>query len=277
MESTENLESEAREAEESGNLELAVSIWKRIAESSNNGVHFLQYGRIAQKLGRWQESEVAYSRALEIKPNSSVLLECMGSLWAHRDDKDELESFEEAQVWFLRACEIKKSPHLLTQLGAVQVALEDDDAAAKSFEEALRLDDCYEEAMYNLAVLHTETQPNDAVRLLERAIEIDPAYGLAHQKLGVLIQKRGDLANAEYHFRRCLEINPKDYWSMLYLANALSAQGKLAESGEEYARAVALDPTIEAGPLFYAKLLGFMGKHEKAVEMRDLAPKRPRH
>ena len=56
--------------------------------------------------------------------------------------------------------------------------------------------------------------------------EIDPLYRVAHQALGILSHKGGDLAKAEHHFRRCIEIDPNDYFSMLYLANNLAVQGR---------------------------------------------------
>ena len=74
--------------------------------------------------------------------------------------------------------------------------------AVWSFEDALKVDENYEEAMYNLAVLKTDDMPLAAIGLLERAIEIDPDYAIAHQKLGALHQKQRDVVRAEYHFRR---------------------------------------------------------------------------
>jgi tetratricopeptide (TPR) repeat protein len=207
-------------------------------------------------------------------PESSFTPELMGSLWASRTDVDKRVSFETAKEWFLRAAAIKKSARLLTQLGAVHGALGDNQSATEAYEEALRLDDSYEEAMYNLARRRELSQPDEAIQLLERAIEIDPDYGLAHQALGRLVQKKREYAKAEHHFRRCLEIDPRDYWSMLYLANVLGVQGKEAEAERAYEKAVAFDPTIEIGPLSFARFLDAIGKSGKATEFRSSIKRR---
>lgn len=214
---------------------------------------------------------------MEIAPGSALIFELMGSLWAWRTDKGERTSFETAKEWFQRAIAIEKSARLFSQLGGVYVALDDNVPAAEAFEEALRLDDCYEEAMYNLAKLRESTQPDEAIRLLERALERDPSYGLAHQALGILVEKRGDLVKAEYHFRRCLEIDARDYLSMLFLANVLGAQGKETQAEREYENAIAFDPKEKAGPLLYAKFLDFIGKPDKAAEVRSSITKRRWH
>jgi tetratricopeptide (TPR) repeat protein len=263
---------EACLAEEEGNLDLALSMWKELAESRNSEYCFLRYARVARELEKWQEAEDAYSRA--IAPESALTFIAMGILWTHRTDRDERESYEAAKECFLRAIAIEKGAIAFTLLGAVYVELEDVTSAQEAFEEALRLDSGYEEAMYNLAELRRESRPDEAIRLHERAIEIDPDYRLAHQALGKLRHKRGDLAKAEHHFRRCVEIDPKDYFSILYLANCLGVQGRDIEAEREYENAIALDPTPEGSGRFYANFLDSIGKHEIAAELRMMTKRR---
>lgn len=260
---------DADRAEENGDLETALLLWKELAESEQSPAFFRRYGRIAQKLERWHESEKALSVSLELDPGSSLTLEIMGSLWATRTDKVESHALEAARDWFHRAVKIEAHARLLTELGSVYIALGNEMAASEAFEEALRLDSSYEEALYNLALLRESTRPKEAIGLLDRALEEDAAYGPAHQALGRIYQRENDLVRAEYHFRRCLELDPEDYWSMVYLANLLSVQGADSEAAKKYEEALALQPSVKAVRDLYANFLDSIGSHEKATGVRS--------
>jgi Flp pilus assembly protein TadD len=151
-------------------------------------------------------------------------MECMGSLFLDRDGG--MEDLPIARQWLHRALQIKKTARAFTLLGAACKATGDRDAARDAFRNALEVDESYEEAHFNIALLEKDTNPQLAAASLEKAVELDPNYSDAHQQLGILLQKEGKLLEAEYHFRRCLEVDAADYWSLLYLANVLAVQGR---------------------------------------------------
>lgn len=262
------LENRAEEAEEAGDLQTAFESWKELAIRNQDPVFFLRYGSVAKKLERWEEAESAFNQALRLDPTSSLIMENMGSLWDSRSDKTEEESLEGAKQWFLRALKHERHARLLTQLAGTYVALAEYTAARDAFEEAVRIDPEYEEALYNLAVLDEKTNPQRSVELLERAIQIDPHYAIAHQALGRLSQRAKDLAQAEYHFRRSLEIDPADYWSNMYMANLLGVLGRNEEAEQAYRFATSLHPEIEGGVETFARFLESIGKQEEAAKIR---------
>lgn len=259
---------EAERAESCGELGAALAAWKVVTQMQETEEHLLRYGRLAYNLQRWQESEEAYTRAIEIEPKSGFALQLMGSLWAARTDKDHRVSFETAKSWLLRAAALRKNTYLFTKLGAVYVELEDIESAEEAFCEALALDDTNEEAMYNLALLYETKNPEKAAQLLEQAIDKDPEYGLAHQALGRVLEQEEDYLAAEYHFRRCLEIDSNDYWSVLYLADCLAMQGEDADAEQLYRRAISLDPEVESGYTLYANFLDSNDEPERAARVR---------
>jgi tetratricopeptide (TPR) repeat protein len=263
-----SLQKRAEEAEEAEDLHTALELWKELAARDHEESFSLRYGRTAQKLNRWEEAESAFARALRRYPTSSLIMEHLGSLWASRTDKPEPESFQIAKQWFLEALKRERHARLLTQLGATYVALGESTAARGAFEEAVQLNPFYEEALYNLATLEEETEPQTAIDLLERAIQIDPDYAIAHQSLGRLHQKNRDLVRADYHFRRSLEIDPADYWSNIYLANLLAVQGKNSEAEQTYRLATTLHPEISGGLKLFANFLDSIGKPEEAAKLR---------
>lgn len=264
-----DLEDKAEKAEENGDLESACALWKQIAVRNQDASSFVSYGRLATKLGKWDEAERALSEALRLDPSFSLALAGMGILWYERTDGDETACFQTAKDWYLRAVTLERSADVLTLLGCTHLALGDCAAAQDAFDEALRIDPRYEEAMYNLARIQEETNPARAIELLEKAIEIDSDYSLAHQRLGLLRHRSGDLIRAEYHFRRSLEADPTDYWSHLYLANCLAVQGRKTEAEQTYRFVTSLQPENVGGLRFFANFLESIGKKKEASEVRE--------
>lgn len=264
-----DLERRAEAAEEVGDLETALQLWRELVRKDRDPVSLCRYGRVAQKLEKWDEAEDAFGRALRVDSKSRPALECMGSLWADRTDKNDAESLAIAKDWFLKALDLDRQARTLTLLGSVYAALGETENAQQAYEEATRIDPNYEEALYNLAEFHKGTDLRKAVELLERAIQIDPDYALAHQSLGKVYHHLEDFIRADYHYRRSLEIDPADYWSNLYLANFLGVQRKYDEAAEMYRRAMMLHPELDSSYKFYANFLDSIGKSEEATEIRS--------
>jgi tetratricopeptide (TPR) repeat protein len=258
-------EDKANEAEERGDLNSALQLWRELAGERDDPLLLSRYGRVAQKMERWDEAESAFAKALRLDSNFLVAMEAMGDLWATRTDRSDTESFGVAKDWFLKALRRERNSRTLTLLGATYRALGESVAARDAFAEAVELNPNYEEALYNLALAEKEGDPQGAVGLLERAIDIDPCYFVAHQELGKLYQKMGDLQRAEYHFRRSLEISQNEFWSLLYLANALAVQGKDVEAEKKYRLATTLHPERKDGAKFFARFLESIGKKPAAI------------
>jgi len=263
----------AEKAEEAGDLDGALLLWRDLAEARKDPAFFCHYGRVAEKLERWTEAQSAFDAALGIDPDFSLAIESMGDLWFTRTDAGEVESFQMAEQWFLRAIRCERNARVLTFLGATYTELGKVAEARTAFEEAIEMDPLYEEALYNLAKLEKESDARKAIDLLEKAIEIDPNYALAHQELGKLYEHAGELTRAEYHFRRSLEADPTDYWSHLFLANLFAVQGKSLEAERMYRFATSVHPEIRAGVEFFARFLISIGRSEEAASMRaNLSP-----
>ena len=84
--------------------------------------------------------------------------------------------------------------------------------------------------------------PLEAVRTLERAVELAPQDSRGHNSLGsaYLINLRLDDAQAEY--RRALELNPKDEYANLNLANLARSKGAMDRAIEYYQKQLAIKP-----------------------------------
>jgi tetratricopeptide (TPR) repeat protein len=263
-----SIEDKAEEAERTGDLEMALRLWKEAAANRHEPSLFCRYGRAAQALKRWGEAEGAFAEALRLDPANKLAMEAMGILWSARTDKDDRKSSEVAKDWFLKALAHERSARVLTLLGAAYLGVGDVASARRSFEDALRVDARYEEALYNLALLDVEKNPQKAIELLEKAIEIDPDYSAAHQELGKQYQQAGDLTKAEYHFRRSMTGGPPDYWSQLFLANLLAVEGRIDEAEQAYRLAISARPEIKGGTEIFARFLESIGKKAEAAALR---------
>lgn len=269
------LQQRAEDAEEAGDLPLALELWKELAEKYNEAPPFLWYGQVAEKLAKWEEAENAYTQALHLQPSSSIVQlvdspivnVLIGMLWSNRTDKDRTASLKIAKEWFLKALKIERSAPTLTLVGAACARLDDADAAKEAFEEAIKIDPNYDEAMYNLAAIIEKTSPSKACELLERAIQIDPDYKLAHFMLGRVYIRLKDLDRAEYHYRQCLQIDPTEYWCNLFLAGLLESR-RGAEAERIYLHAIELCPKEPGAFEFYARFLEKRGRGVEAAEMR---------
>jgi tetratricopeptide (TPR) repeat protein len=264
-----DLERRAEAAEEVDDFETALHLWRELVRKDRDPVFLCRYGRTAQKLENWDEAEKAFTDALRVDSKFSLALECMGSLWGTRTDRNDSERFAIARDWLLKALDLDRNARTLSLLGSTYSALGETENARHAYEEAARVDPNYEEAFYNLAQFHASNDLQKAVELLERAIQIDPDYGLAHQSLGRFYHRLRDFIRADYHYRRSLEIEPADYWSNLYLANFLGVQGKYDEAEEMYRRAMTLHPELDSSYTFYANFLESIGKSDEATGIRS--------
>ncbi len=268
-------EDEAESAENAGDFERALVLWKELASDNDDPAFFCRAGLAAEQLERWADAEDAYKQALRLDSTNGEVLEGLGSLFLTRTDGNPTEQLQQAREWFERALRINRSARLLTFLGAAYEGLEDRAAARQAFSDALLLDPAYEEAALNLALLQQGDNEEEARKLMERAIELDPNYSRAHQELGKLIRKQRDPLRAEYHFRRCIEIDPFDYWSHLYLADTLAVQARDGEAEQEYRAAIALCPSDPAGIDFFARFLEGLSRTEEAAAVRATKPPEP--
>jgi Flp pilus assembly protein TadD len=155
---------EAIRLEDEGQKELALGVYRQLAEASPSRNVFLRLGGITKELGLLDDAEGAFRRALEIDARSALALTQLGILaidgW----------NYELAESYLKRACEIKEDPARLTLLG---VALRNTGKAVEAeqaYRRAIIIDPKYEEAYYNLGVLLGDKRPTEAEALLRRAI-----------------------------------------------------------------------------------------------------------
>jgi len=94
----------------------------------------------------------------------------------------------------------------------------------------------------------------EAEALLREALARRPESGEGHFRLGQLLQRKGDLPDAEAHYRVAVERNPKVPAALGNLARVLAAQDKFREAVQFCAKACELlqnqaTPHVELGAM----------------------------
>lgn len=261
---------QAETAETLGQFQNAVELWERICFTNPDPPTLCKLGRLRQKLGQWQLAEEAFLAALATDRKFFLAMLYLGILNEHREDIDQETATGQAIVWLEKAVALEPSAMAYTLLGAAFCDLKDEASARNAFERAIKIDAGYEEAYYNLAGL-----PNtDGVRkreLYQKAIQLDPDYALAHQRLGVVEHKQKNLPAAEYHFRRAVELDTLDVFSHLYLANLLAVKRDIKGAEAEFRAAIAVDSLdrLRKTAEFFAVFLDRQERHEEAAQVRS--------
>ncbi|HLK66918.1 MAG TPA: tetratricopeptide repeat protein [Bryobacteraceae bacterium] len=206
---------EADRLEDAGETERALDTWRQLAVSSPTRNVFLRLGGCAKGLGKIEEAEAAFQRALVIGDRSGLALMALGIIALNRGD------YETGEGYLRRSCAAGEDPARFTLFGVALRNLGRRPEAEAAYREAIRLDPNYEEAYFNLGVVLRKDRPSEAQALFRKALELDPDFASAHRELGFLLSKRGDVSNAERHLRKSIELQPNDCRAHIYLGTHL--------------------------------------------------------
>jgi tetratricopeptide (TPR) repeat protein len=192
-----------------GKFEEAIANFLKALESpalANESDTSIALGNAVYNLGRLEEAEAAYRRAIKLDPGQQQAQSNLGVTLARQG------KLEEAIAHFLKALE---SPALANE-SSTSIALGN--------------------AFYSLGRLE------EAEAAYRRAIKLDPGQQDAQSNLGVTLARQGKLEEAIYHFRLAIAASPDFAAAHNNLGDGLRAQGKVEEAIEAYEGALRADP-----------------------------------
>ncbi len=115
----------------------------------------------------------------------------------------------------------------------------------------------------------------DSEHFWTRTLAVAPRTAIAHIELGLLAERRGDLAAGEAHFRRALELWPGQLRDVS-LARALEQEGHHAAAAAHYRRALARNPESRALRLALGQALLRAGRAaDAAAALRETTARFP--
>jgi tetratricopeptide (TPR) repeat protein len=106
--------------------------------------------------------------------------------------------------------------------------------------------------------------PLEAVRVLERAVQLAPLSPPAHNGLGTAYLINLRLEDAEAEFRRALELDARDEYANLNLANMLRARGLHEQAIEYYRKQIKIKPADAEAHAGMAISLIALGRDQEA-------------
>lgn len=136
----------------------------------------------------------------------------------------------------------------------------------KKMEKAKNKDPQYQ---YNMGLFHlNSSQLDEAIRYLNKSLDLEPNYYLALNALGLAYSMKGNLEKAVYYYKKCLESNPLFTEARNNLGSVYQEMGELEKAEKEFKKAVS-DKNYNARELAYynlARLYLMQNKTEVALE-----------
>ncbi|KAL2345253.1 hypothetical protein Fmac_006538 [Flemingia macrophylla] len=189
-----------------------------------NACAHMHCGILHKDEGRLVEAAESYQKALEVDPSYKAAAECLAIV--------------------------------LTDIGTnIKLAGNTQDGIQKYFE-ALKVDQHYAPAYYNLGVVYSEMMQYDmALNFYEKAALERPMYAEAYCNMGVIFKNRGDLESAITCYERCLTVSP----------NFEIAKNNMSIALTDLGTKVKLEGDINRGVALYKKALYFNWHYADAM------------
>ena len=237
----------------------------KIDAAPENPDHWFHYGVAVASLGRRQEAEKAFEKAVEIGPRHVKSWYWLGMIRNNMDrDSDALEAHEKATElapdWARPWCDKALS---LAKLGRYE-------EAGEAFDESLKLDDKDVFAWANKGYMLREAgRLEEALGAFTKAIELDKDSADAWDSKGDVLRTMGRLDEAIQCFEEAVRLKPDYAGGWHNLGHAFFIQGNYAESIQPLDKAIALSYPEPKSHAMKVVALGQLGQIEKAIEVCD--------
>lgn len=113
-------------------------------------------------------------------------------------------------------------------------------------------------------ILERQQQPAEAMQAYRQALEIDPTLGKAEVNLGTLLARAGRLDEARVHLGRGVVLDPLSVIGLTNLGQLEQLQGRRDEALDLYVGALRVDPGHAEARRFAVLLLQELGRPEEA-------------
>ncbi|MCV9387843.1 tetratricopeptide repeat protein [Reichenbachiella ulvae] len=126
-------------------------------------------------------------------------------------------------------------------LGVYYETIGQPEAAIDAYRKAIKIDNFYNQARMNLALLlYNQGRVEEAVGLYQTVTSQEPEYSYSYYMLGLLYNEQGDLANAMKYLKLATQKEPRNprafynYATMLYQQKQFAEAVKVAQESELY-------------------------------------------
>jgi len=171
------------------------------------------------------------------------------ALWKSSRLDDALQAMERSAALYDR------SIRTFVNLARIRLARGDTEAALESAERALALDPLSASALYQKArALYAMDRADEAVRVLDTCVEVDPAAGQAHNLLGLIRLRGGDTVAALGSLEVAAALLPEVAYAQNNYGLALERAGRFAEAAVAFRRATEAESGHDAARVSLARV-----------------------
>jgi len=119
---------------------------------------------------------------------------------------------------------------------------------------------------YGRQILIQNGKIDEAMSHFNKALNINPRSGQAHNNIGVILARRGELEEAASRFSKALKIQPYNEQAHYNFGLALAQQGKQNEAIMHFQKALWVNPDYVDARFNLGMLLAGKGEFDKAVD-----------
>jgi tetratricopeptide (TPR) repeat protein len=240
------------EAFKEGRFDKAVEeLTYATSRISNSAELYYNLGASHMELGNFVQAQDAFQAALNLDPNYSDALACLGQIYYQQDNLPKAtESLEKALS--LTATSDSKS-RILNAMGMVEARRKNPSLARLHFLRALKENRKGDFAYYNLASLY-----RDDYRFYEEALDnFEIFVRITDPKSSYYLKAKDNIKRLKNNIARTRDIEPDNVRRDSPKASKLLQEGVTAYSTKQYAKAIkAYKEALEADPLTFSAAYG---------------------
>jgi len=220
----------------------------------------------AHQENRLDEAERLYEKILKIDPKHGDALHAFGVLLTGKNE------YKRAIQCIKKAISLKQHELYYHNLGAVYGKEGENEQACRMYEKAIKLNPRYANAYYSLGVTLKELgRLNDAIEMLKKAIVLDPSHVESYNNLGVALQEKGELEDAIANFTKVIELNSNHASAYNNLGVAFKEIGNTNDAILMFAKAIELDSQFASAYNNVGMVYTDFARVEDALEMYEKA------
>ena len=112
--------------------------------------------------------------------------------------------------------------------------------------------------------LEKQGKLNEAIKHYKETLRLNPGYAIASNNSGLVLKHKGDFEEAAIYFREAIRNDPKFWESLNNLGYVLNTLGRVEEAASSFQQALAINPFFVEAHNNLANILDAKGKIEEA-------------
>eukprot|EP00794_Sanderia_malayensis_P020407 gene20407-22420_t len=220
-----------------GEIKQSLDTFLQASLRSNDADFFNNYGVFLGKIGKHLDSVNAYRRSIELQPAHKIALVNLGR------QLKLMGRYQEAEGFYRRALKIQRDGSTLYLLGILLYHAKRFKEAELTFSEALKRDPMNHEYMRNYATsLFEQGAKEDAIGFLQNQLNRSPDSLILINTLANFFMNSNRMKEAEKEIDSGLKVHPYDAELHFLRANLFRENGDMESALKSYKEVVKLNP-----------------------------------